>query len=229
MRYQVEIIYRIKPFFQYRKLESITPMVIEAYRASIMKKLSMKSVNMSVSVLFGIFKKGEEWGLIEKNPVRLKKLKIAEQKCAWWENKEHVLAFLEASKLSHYHLAFRLALECGLRLGEIVGLSKKDVSLDRCQLHIHRQWIDKEQAYGPTKGRKERIVSFDSESGLKELLREAILKSPHPEAIIVTPKGTRASNRKLATHHLNKVIKAAGVPKDQVSRPSAHFCFLVHD
>ncbi|NDC24454.1 MAG: hypothetical protein EB120_08270, partial [Proteobacteria bacterium] len=43
MRYQVEIIYRIKPFFQYRKLESITPMVIEAYRASIMKKLSMKS------------------------------------------------------------------------------------------------------------------------------------------------------------------------------------------
>jgi len=63
-------------------------------------------------------------------------------------------------------------------LGEIVGLSNKDVSLERFQLHIHRQWIDKEQAYGPTKVRKERVVSFDSELGLREM-RYAHLSQSH--------------------------------------------------
>jgi integrase len=178
-----------------------------------MKKLCTKSVNNCVNLLFAIFRKGEEWGMVERNPVRIRALKVAEQKYAWWDKKEYVAAFLEESSKSPYHVAFRLALECGLRLGEIVGLSKEDVSLERCQLHIHRQWVEKEGAYGPTKGRRERFVPFHPDSGLKEVLKAAMERSRDPEAIVVTPTGSRVLNRKLAGYHFNKLVERAQVPK----------------
>ncbi len=214
LRYQVDIDQRIRPFFQYRPVESITPMLVESFRAGTMKTdLSYKSINHCVNLLYCMFRKGEEWGMVDRNPVKIRALKIPEQKYAWWEKKEDIIQFLEAAEKTPYYLAFRIALECGLRLGEVVGLSKGDISLERCQLHIHRQWIEKEMAYGPTKGRRERFVPFHPESGLKELLKAAIEKSPHPEAIIVTPAGTRVLNRKLSGYHFNKLVRLSQVPK----------------
>jgi len=75
--------------------------------------------------LFSIFKKGQEWGIVEVNPVRLRALKLINQKYAWWDKKEDIANFLKVSEKSTYHLGFRLELECGLRLGEIVGLSDR--------------------------------------------------------------------------------------------------------
>ena len=213
MRYLTDIDQRIRPFFQYRPVESITPIMVESFRADVMKKLSTKSVNNCINLLFAMFRKGEEWGLVDRNPVRVRALKIAEQKYTWWDKKEDVAAFIKESSKSPYQIAFRLALECGMRLGEIIGLSKQDVSLDRCQIHVHRQWIDKEGAYGPTKGRRERFVPFHPDSGLKAILKAAIEKSPHQEALIVTSSGKRVLNRKLAGYHFPKLVAAAKVPK----------------
>ncbi len=212
-RYQVDIDHRIKPFFQYRPIESITPILVESFRAKVMKELSVKSVNNCVNLLYAIFRKGEEWGMVERNPVRIKALKVGEQKYAWWEKKEEVVQFLKVAEQSPYYVAFRLAVECGLRLGEIVGLSKQDVSLERNLLHVHRQWIDKEGAYGPTKGRRERFVPFHPDSELKVILKEAMERSTHSEAIVVTRTGTRVLNRKLSGYHFNKLVELAHVPK----------------
>lgn len=212
-RYLTDIDQRIRPYFQYRPMDSITPLLVESFRAEVMGKLSAKSVNNCVNLLFAIFRKGEEWGMVERNPVRVKALKIAEQKYAWWDKKEYVATFLKESSNSPYHVAFRLALECGLRLGEIVGISKQDISLDRCLLHIHRQLVEKEGTYGPTKGRRVRFVPFHPESGLEEILQQAMEKSAHPEAIVVTTTGNRVLNRKLAGYHFGKLVKRAAVPK----------------
>jgi integrase len=212
VRYLVDIEKRIKPFFQYRKLESITPELIESFRRDLMDDLSIKSVNSCINLLFSIFKKGQEWGIVEVNPVRLRALKLINQKYAWWDKKEDIANFLKVSEKSTYHLGFRLALECGLRLGEIVGLSKQDICFDRCYLHIHRQWIDKLGTYGPTKGRKERFVPFHPNSSLKTLLKGAIEKSSHPEAVLITSTGKRVGARKLAGYHFQRVVKEAQVP-----------------
>jgi len=56
-------------------------------------------------------------------------------------------------------------------------------------------------------------VPFHPDSGLREILKEAIEKSTHPEAIIVTPSGKRILNRKLAGYHFPKLVGAAKVPK----------------
>lgn len=62
-------------------------------------------------------------------------------------------------------LAAQLIYGCGLRIGDVVGLRVKDVSFDRCQLHI---WDGK--------GRKDRLTQFpsvlhDSMRRQKEIVR----------------------------------------------------------
>jgi integrase len=212
-RYELDINRRIREYFRFRPLETITPMLIESFRAKIMKDIEPKSVNNCVCLLAAIFRKGQEWDMLEKNPVRVRRLKIAEEKYTWWNEKEDILKFLEAAKECRYHTVYRLALETGMRLGEIVGLSKQDVSFERNQIHIHRQWLNREECYGPTKGRRERFVTFHPESDLKDALREAIKKSPDPEAIFVTEEGTRVRPRRLAARHFMRVVKRAGVPR----------------
>jgi len=212
-RYRTDIDYRIREFFRGRTLESIDAMLIESFRRRIMNDLKPKSVNNCTELLRSMFRKGEEWGLIMNNPVKIRPLKLSDQKYGWWDKKADISQFLEAAKNDRYNAAYRLALECGLRLGEIVGLSKQDVSFERNQIHIHRQWLNREECYGPTKGRRERYVYFNPKSGLKEALREAIERSPDREIIFLTKRGVRVRPRRLAARHFQLVVSQANVPR----------------
>lgn len=209
LRYLLDIELRIRPYFQFRPIDKIDRMAIESFRAGIMGGLSPKSVNNCTDLLGIIFRKGVGWGMLEKNPMDLKALKLPEVKYQWWDKKEHIARFLAEAKKTRHYAAYKLALECGLRLGEIVGLSKQDVDLKRCQLHIHRQWLDPGMCYGPTKGRRERFINFDPHSGLKEALAEAMLKSPYPDVIFVNQEARRVRSRKLVGRHFPMLIRRA--------------------
>jgi integrase len=212
-RYHLDIDRRIRDHFQFLPLDKITKIDIETFRAGIMTDLSVKSVNMCMDLLRTMLLKAEEWGMIPNSPYTIKPLKQPDRKHAWWDRKEYVVRFLETAKKSRHYAAYKLAIECGLRVGEIVGLSKQDVDLKRCQIHVHRQWIDHQKAFGPTKGRKERFINFDPQSGLKEALAEAILASPDPEVIFTTRAGNRVRSRKLAGRYFTTLLKESRVPK----------------
>lgn len=212
-RYGTDIDYRIRGFFKGRVLDSINSMLIDSFRSELMKSLKPKSVNNCTELLRSIFRKGEEWGMIATNPVKLRPLKISDQKYGWWETKEDITRFLEVAKQDRYQAAYRLALECGLRLGEIVGLSKQDIDFERNQIHVHRQWLNREECYGPTKGRRERFVFFNPKSGLKKALSDAIEQSPHHEMIFFTKAGVRVRPRRLAARHFQNLILRAEVPR----------------
>lgn len=212
VRYQLDIRYRIRPYFESMALDEITPMTVEAFRSKIMKDLCPKSVNNCMGVLSLLFRKAVEWGLITQSPMILRKLKLPETKYNWWDRREYITAFLSEAKNTEYYAAFKLALECGLRLGEIVGLSKQDVDLERCQLNIHQQWLEAQGRLGPTKGSRQRFINFDPRSALKGALADSILRSPDPAAIFVTRTGRRIRSTKLRCKLLPRLIKKAGVP-----------------
>ena len=166
-----------------------------------------------MDLLRTILLKAEEWGMVDKSPYRLRPLKQPEVKYVWWDRKEHIQTFLEEAKKTRHYAAYKLAIECGLRVGEIVGLSKQDVDLKRCQIHVHHQWVDHQKSFGPTKGRKERFINFDPHSGLKEALAQALLASPDPEAIFVSEIGNRVRSRRLAGRYFTTLLKRSRVPK----------------
>jgi integrase len=212
MRYEIDLKYRIRPYFGGYPLKKIDKLCIYSFRSEIMKNLSPKSVNNCTGLLALVFNKAVEWGMLEKSPMAMKNLKLPDARYSWWEKTEHITAFLAEAKKTPYYSAYLLALECGLRLGEIVGLSKQDVDLKRCQLNIHQQWLEAQGRLGPTKGRKQRFISFDPQSDLREALCQAISRSPHKEAIFVTRTGRRIRSTKLRVKLFPILIRKSGVP-----------------
>lgn len=213
MRYQIDLKHRIKPYFYERELLQIDRLTIESFRSQIMPKLDPKSVNNCTQLLFLIFNKAVEWEMIEKNPMKLRKLRIPETKYHWWDEEKDISKFLAEAKRTKYYAAYLLALECGLRLGEIVGLAKQDVDLKRCCINIHQQWLADQKRLGPTKSGKQRFVAFHPKSDLKRALAAAISNSPDPHAIFVTRLGRRVHPTKIRTHMFFQLLRKSGVPQ----------------
>lgn len=231
-RYRLDIDRRIRPTFDDRPLQRIAQLEVESFRAELVRELSPKSVNNCISLLALMFRKAVEWGMLDKSPVTIRNLKLPEVTYSWWESRTYVTSFLAAARRTEYYAAYLLALECGLRLGEIVGLSKKDVDLKKCRIHIHRQWLEAEGCLGPTKGGRQRFVNFSRDSHLKRALAEAMLKSPDKEAIFVTSTGRRIRATKLRTKIFHRLIRESDVPRirfHDLRHTFASWYMLEHD
>ena len=214
-RYEIDLRLRIEPFFRFYKLKDITPQVTEEFRSSLQRdsRLCNNSINKCTDLLYSIFEKALEWDWIEKNPVKFRRLKAQQKPYRWWEDKADILRFIDGAKDSPYYAAYLLALECGLRLGEVVGLSKQDVSFDLNRIMIHRQWLDKERCYGPTKNSGIRFIDFSPDSPLAAALKIAIEQSPDEEIIFVTSTGKRVGSRNLSGGRFQREIKRLGLPR----------------
>ena len=232
-RYLVDLDFRIKPYFQKREdVREITSLDLHRFRASILKKISRKSVNNCTDLLGLIFRKAVEWEMLEKSPKNFKRLKLAETKYLWWDKRESIVTFLEHAKMSRYYPAYKLALECGLRIGEIVGLGKSDVNLERCQIHIHQQWLEREKELAPTKNWCQRFLNFDKQSDLRETLAESIAKSPHPQAIFVDETGDRVHPKQIRVNDYNTWLESSLVPRirfHDLRHTFASWYMLEHD
>ena len=213
-RYMNDIEFRIEPFFRHRKLSKITTIMIEEFRIDLQQsgKIKPKSINNCTDTLRQILNKGVKWGYLDKNPFDLKHLPTGNQDYNWWSNPEDCDRFRHTIKGHQYEAAFLLALDTGMRLGEIIGLSKQDVNLELRTIRIHRQWLDKKKRYGPPKGKKPRTLHYPKDSQLESALVKAIDSSPDSEIIFVTQTGKRQGCRKLSASSFATVKKKAGVP-----------------
>ena len=225
-RYLIDINLRLKPRFQFYKLDAITPEMVMELQVELLKTMKPKSVNNCMAVLKGMFNFGVTLRMVKDNPCRvIKMIKVGVRAHSWWEQWDDVQRFLNATVMEPLGydffrgrkdpcaVAYRVAIECGLRLGEIIGLSKKDIDFERCQIHVHRQWLVKKNDYGPTKHNQIRTVGFDPNSDLVGLLKEAVTNSKHPEAVFTNLKGERMRSDKLAGIYFQKWIAKLGLPR----------------
>ncbi len=107
-----------------------------------------------------------------------------------------------------YGIAFHLAIQLGLREGEVLGLQWDAVDLENRSITIRRKWNKKTAIMDEfTKGRSIRYLGIYPD-GLLERLREQ--KASHPSATFVAcrPDGTRLCPMQL-TRALQKGIKEA--------------------
>lgn len=225
-RYLTDINHRLAPRFKFMKLDAITSEMILEMQAELLQTLKPKSVNNCVMVLNCMFNFAITLRMMKTNPCKAcKAIKTPNRTQSWWDNWDDVQRFLKATTMEPLGYdffrgrkdpcaaAYRIAIECGLRLGEIIGLSKKDIDFDRCQIHVHRQWLVKQGCYGPTKHNQVRTVGFDPNSDLVVLLKDAIANSKHPEAIFTTLSGERMRSDKLAGRYFAEWIKKLGLSK----------------
>ncbi len=128
-RYRIEA--KMNPFFGEFRLDEISSLQIERYRAERLKAGVTKStVNREITILKTMFRLAIDWGLAETNPV-LKIRLFSEKDTA----KQRVLRPEEETKLlaacpPHLKPIVIVALHTGMRRGEILGLRWKQVDLE---------------------------------------------------------------------------------------------------
>lgn len=149
-QYRIEA--HMKPFFGDLRLQDITPLSIEKYRAERLKTGVTKStLNRELTIMKKMFNLAIDWKFADQNPAA--KVKLFSEKDT---QKEKIITEQEEAKLlsespDYLKPILLTALYAGMRRGEILKLKWRQVDLDkRCVRTIN------------TKGGKSRVIPINS-------------------------------------------------------------------
>ena len=172
------ILANIKESYPNLKVSEITPLFLTRIRKVMLQEgASPATVNRWTSALTAIINFSYRNKRIPKNLVaNFKLLNEFRDEINYWEEDE-VRDFLEFtrhkydenSKHRWVYLVYLLALNTGLRSGEIWGLKVRDINTKRNLISIERQFLHRERKISATKGKKSRRVPCN------EILKEELL------------------------------------------------------
>jgi len=125
----------LKPFFKGKMLRDVGPELVERYKAKRKTEVSPATVNREIAFLKTMFNKAVEWGRLELSPLKnVKKFKED-------NGRERILTNEETKRLveaatSHLRPILIIALNTGMRRGEILGLKWNNIELSKRCIHI---------------------------------------------------------------------------------------------
>lgn len=125
----------LKPFFKGKMIQDIGSELIERYKAKRKTEVSPATVNREIAFLKTVFNKAAEWGRLESSPLKnVKKFKEPNPK-------DRILTPDEMNTLievaeNHLKPILIIALNTGMRRGEILGLKWENVNLSKRHIHI---------------------------------------------------------------------------------------------
>lgn len=211
--YEVDIKHRIAPYFRFMRLDRLTPEVQESFKLKVTGELGSRSARNCLDLFRLILNRAVKYGLIQKSPYCLDRIRVPKASYNWWDDPKHIQAFLREAKKSRYYAAYLLALETGMRFGELVGLCIGDVDFDHGRLHVHRQWLQKEKDYGPLKDSEPRWIDFDLEGELAIALKERCGDRSNGEALFTTGTGNHPTREKMGYKLFHATRERAKVPR----------------
>lgn len=226
--YRSHIRGHLVPSLGHVKLKSLTPAHIQAlYRAKLDTGLSPATVRYIHAVLSGGLKQAVRWRLLPYNAaeaVELPKL-IRHEGQAF--SVAEVKRFLEAARGDRLEALYVLAVTCGLRQGELLGLKWGDMDLEAGSMQVRRQLQRMRDGSGlaflPLKnpdGRREVALGPMAVEALrKHRARQAeeklMLGSLYEDMglVFATPKGTPLEASNLVNRSFKPLLERAGVPR----------------
>lgn len=210
--YRSVIANHIRPFFRFARLDKLTPDVFDSFKLELAAKLSASTANDCLMLVHLILERAVRARLISANPFDVDLLAEPEREFQWWDDGEDIRRFLRQAEGSRYYAAYFLALETGLRFGEVVGLWKQSIDFERGAIFVERQWKQNLRAYGLPKYQKTRWVYFDPAGPFAEALTVAAKASRHPQLVFASRGGHHLLRSKLGDAYLSRLIEKAGVP-----------------
>ncbi|MDA1193919.1 MAG: tyrosine-type recombinase/integrase [Planctomycetota bacterium] len=148
---------RLGPFFAHMRLRTIRPADIEAYMAT-RRRVKGPTRNRELSALSGIFRHAQDLGIVRRNPTKDVRRSSEPQTplplVPLGEQQNLVDAVAEP-----YRLLVSLALESGMRLGEMLRLQWRDIDFSTSSILVRE-----------TKGKRPRLLSMSRR--LRAILEE---------------------------------------------------------
>ncbi len=223
-RYEQIVRVHIKPALGKVKLKNITPTHARAlYREKLDTGLAPRTVNYIHTTLSKALKDAVADGLITRNPASSVKAPRPKKKEIRPLSSEQAKAFLEAVRGNRFEAAFVVALHCGLREGEILGLKWSDVDMDAGTLQVRRTLSEAlaGHLFEPPKNGKGRSVKLTARAveALRNHLTRQIeeierLGDRYRDQGLVFPSqvGTPMHAKNLTARSFKPLLKKAGLP-----------------
>jgi integrase len=135
----------LKEFFAGKRLREIMPMLIEQFKQQRLKTKTLQkrdrspaTVNRELQVLSKVFSMAYDNGLVETNPMRrVHKLREAPARERYLtDDEEKQLFAVLIGRRAHLRSIVVLALQTGMRQGEILGLKWQDVDFDKETIYV---------------------------------------------------------------------------------------------
>lgn len=128
----------LKPFFKGKMLGEIGPELVENYKAKRKAATTRRkthiteaTINREIALLKTMFSKAVEWGRIENNPLsKVKKFRENHQKHMRILSDEEAITLVDAAN-SHLKPILIIALNTGMRRGEILALRWENVDFHK--------------------------------------------------------------------------------------------------
>ena len=126
---------RINSRFEGINAGELTSFQVQAFVTDMSEKYSAKTIRNTISLLSSAYDNAVRLGQLSKNPCKMVTLPKKEQPKIDIFDNEQITVFLNAldEERLDYKVAYQLALFCGLRRSEILGLQEKHINIPfRC-------------------------------------------------------------------------------------------------
>lgn len=167
--YQYIVQTHIVPLIGGLPLKNLRPEHLQRYYAAkVASGLSTTSVRHHHTLLHRALKHACQWGLMSRNPADLVSAPCNRRTEMHTLNQNQVSAMLKSAANTPYYCLFYVALQTGLRRGELLGLRWSDINLDCAELSVTRstvQMLDGEIAFKAVKtARSRRTVALSPQT-----------------------------------------------------------------
>jgi len=149
------------------------------------RPLAPRTVRYVHGLLVDALARAVEWHLIPANPALAIAIPPKPRPVATVWSSAEVRAFLRASIASRYHAGYVLALTCGMRRGEILGLRTSDLDLEEGTVAIRRTVISlkgRAAESSPKTARGRRTLHLPGEARAALAARIASVQAEHTAA-----------------------------------------------
>lgn len=203
----------IKPELGHIRLVSLRPDQVQAfYTKKLNEGLAKRTVEYMHAILHKTLDQALRWGLVARNVTDLVDPPRPKRKPPTIWSAEEIQTFLESVEGHQYYPIYIVAVYTGMRQGEILGIHKEDVDLERGVINVKNQ-------LQPIKGKGLTVTRVKSDKSQRPItLPETALNvlRQHLETvdkglIFTTSKGKPIWAQTLY-HHFKDTIEKLGLP-----------------
>lgn len=138
VQYQSVIRKRIVPELGAITLAQLDAITLQTYYATLTARYAPATVRATHAVLDAALARAVRWHLIARNPADGATLPPIPRAAPTVWNAEDCAAFLKAINGHRFAALWRICLDTGMRLGEVMALSWRDVDLDKATISVTR-------------------------------------------------------------------------------------------
>lgn len=200
----------IQPVFGHREMISIRSIEIQRFLVDKEDELANSTIIKLYTILNQIYKTMIQWGELKNNPLEgVQKPQPNYKDIQTW-TREEAKKFLEIAKEYQSYMAFWLALNFGLRFGEVLGLKWENIDFEKRLLHVTQAYNEREKKLTGLKTASSHRTLPISDQQYKTLKEHKERQKPGIKLVVSTKDGNFMMKRNVR-RAMKRICERAGV------------------